>query len=509
MAHFSESDFYSAFKTIRNRFRRYKSAHLVSASLEYLRYPTKNSIEDLQKHPWLVLLLVKWVLLDEEFSRAGKVDLPRDEFQHILQMMLDLASRNRMPSEYPHYRLFFRNVAYQQFTYQTQFNLAAFARQSILFCNLPENHTFKRQFEILTGLSVHQFVELAFCVLIRFLIKEEHFVPPTWFSSIEHQFSKPVVEKFFQNISVDSTLLREYLLGMETPKASKANEYYEETPFIRYPLLRSQRGYESWHPTVLYRGLEYFIYDTLRAADPSAFMSRFGPIFEKYVEASIAYLGLPFATEAELSAALPGQGKVVDFLLTEDGANVFMDAKGVEMAYLGKVSHRPDIVSDKLKESAIKGIRQGFDSARRLAEIGTVSPIFKSTRENYLLIVTYKELYLGSGSDMYEAIARPRLVDLLAEYDGTEWIPFRHIYFLTIDDLDRLVQAVKCGQTSVVTTLRNAVTEDSVPSAKTFVLGQRIPGKKSGNGRPEFLELEFQRITTKLENYFPRAMEKT
>ena len=424
-------------------------------------------------------------------------------------MMLDLTTKNRMPSEYPHYRLFFRNLAYQQFTYQTEFNLAAFARQSILFCNLPENHTFKRQFEILTGFSIDQFVELAFSVLIRFMVKEEHFVPRNWFSSIEHHFTKSIVEKFFQNISLDLPLLRKYLLGMETRKAGKANEYYEETPFIRYPLLQSQRGYESWHPTVLYRGLEYFIYDTLRAADPSEFMSRFGPIFERYVEASIAYLGLPFATEAQLSAALPGQGKVVDFILAEDDANVFMDAKGVEMAYLGKVSHRPDIVSDKLKESAIKGIRQGFDSARRLAEIGAVGPTIKSARENYLLIVTYKELYLGSGSDIYEAIARPRLTELLAEYGGTEWIPFRHIYFLTIDDLDRLVQAVKLGQTSVVTTLRNAVAGDSVPSAKTFVLGQRIPGKKSGKGHPEMLELEFQRITTKLENYFPQEMEKT
>jgi len=306
-------------------------------------------------------------------------------------------------------------------------------------------------------------------------------------------------------LTADFVSLRRYLLTIETRTSSKAYEYYEETPFTRYPLLRSQRGYESWYPTVLYRGLEHFIYDTLRAADASVFMSRFGPLFERYVEDSIAYLGKPYATEAQLSAALPGPGKVVDFILLDGEVNIFVDAKGVEMSYLGKVSHRPDIISDKLKESAIKGIRQGFDTAKRLAEKGASTPTIRSAKENYLLIVTFKELYLGSGLDLYNAIACERLADLLAEYNGKAWIPLEHIYFLTIDDLDRLVERVKRGQMTIVETLRKAVSEDKAQGTKTFTFSQRIPEFKSGRTLPNFLELEFQRITGRIESYFPES----
>lgn len=55
-----------------------------------------------------------------------------------------------------------------------------------------------------------------------------------------------------------------------------------------------------------------------------------------------------FMDERQLIADLPSGTKVVDFLLADCAGNVFVDAKGVEMAYQGKVSHRPDIILDKV-----------------------------------------------------------------------------------------------------------------------------------------------------------------
>jgi hypothetical protein len=69
---FSEEAFFSAYKQIRNQFRRYYPHTIIVEALNYLRSPTSGPVEDLQKHPWLVFLLLKWVLLDEQYSHRDK-----------------------------------------------------------------------------------------------------------------------------------------------------------------------------------------------------------------------------------------------------------------------------------------------------------------------------------------------------------------------------------------------------------------------------------------------------
>src|SRR5882762_1055437 len=140
---YQESAFQNSFDEIRNSFRKYWPATIVASALKYLAHPTKDRMDELQKHPWLVVLLIKWVLVDTESDFLQKTDIWDKEFQDLLQAMHDLAAppMMRMPSEYENVRLWFRNIAYQQFMYQVSFNAASFGRQIILFDKLPLNHT--------------------------------------------------------------------------------------------------------------------------------------------------------------------------------------------------------------------------------------------------------------------------------------------------------------------------------------------------------------------------------
>lgn len=195
---FSEEAFFSAYKQIRNLFRSYFPPSIVASALNYLKTPTSSPVDDLQKHPWLVFLLLKWVLLDEQFYHRDKRNITNQEFQFLMGKMNGLGSRlvARMPSEYVHFRLWLRNISYQQFLYQADFNGSAFARQSLLFGSLPPNHQFRLEFQRTTGIPLADFFELSAMLLARVIESGNSPITISWFSPVMHRYDASIIKNF-------------------------------------------------------------------------------------------------------------------------------------------------------------------------------------------------------------------------------------------------------------------------------------------------------------------------
>lgn len=195
---FSEENFFAAYKQIRNQFRKYSTYSIINTALVYLRKPTLNSVDELQKHPWLVFLLLKWVLIDEQFYTRGKKNISWLEFDALLNKMHGLGSKSiiRMPGEYAHFSLWLRNISYQQFLYQDTFNGSAFARQSLLFDRLPSSHVFRTEFEKITLIPLSDFFELSAMLLTRFVDGSNLFVDISWFNPVKDRYNELVVQRF-------------------------------------------------------------------------------------------------------------------------------------------------------------------------------------------------------------------------------------------------------------------------------------------------------------------------
>jgi hypothetical protein len=139
----NESRYYSGYKRARNLFRKFTPDGLFERCLGCLYSPAKDNLDQLKKHPWLVLLLLKWVFLDDQVAFPGKKAVGPKELKKLLQMMVDMGALARMPSQYDHYILFFRNIAYQQLLYRSTFNINSLARQKILFEDVESNHVLR------------------------------------------------------------------------------------------------------------------------------------------------------------------------------------------------------------------------------------------------------------------------------------------------------------------------------------------------------------------------------
>lgn len=473
-------------KKIKSQIRNYDEFAILDASLNYLHAPAKDEIEKLKRQPWLVLLVIKWT-----FVGKSKIEYPRDNldnksFMKVLQATHKLGSLIKMPTDYSHVNLFMRNMAFQQFIYQQSFSMLHYGRQSILFGSLPDNHTLKTWFKNKHGISCNEFIELSFVLIAHFVNTESFSVEIKWFQPLFKIYGESTVYKFLDAVSIKSNELQRGLTSYNRSTGGYT-EFYEQTPFINFPLIKHDRKYICIHPNILYRSIEHFLYDNMKADDSSKFMNCFGNIFEKYLLIGLKYSGMDFLCESELKRYIPSNLKCVDYLIPGSDSNIFIDAKAVEMPYLGKVSDNPEVILGKIKNTAIKAIEQAYELNNFLLNASKEElPSFKE--KSYLLVVTYKELYIGNGDLVYESLAKKKIDEITNAFEERAIIDLSHIYFITIQDFDYLMSLFKNHDIRIEDVIDAAILNDGEARTKKFVFSQHISTLCNDVKTPEYLE---------------------
>ncbi|MGE8454721.1 MAG: hypothetical protein ACN6OP_29735, partial [Pseudomonadales bacterium] len=459
------NDFYTRFKPIRNQLRRYSPLSVLRGCLDYLYAATDDPIGHIRKQPWINFLLVKWAFLDEDAHKVGRPAIPSDKLIQLLQEVYDLSDLTRMPSDYEHLTLFMRAIAYQQFLYQLPRTIDGLARQELLFAQTPDNHFFQTCFKTAHGLSIGDFLRLAICLTAHTQSKSGYIISRHWFRNLEPRFSPVQIDAFLAAISVPVEQLPEKLRESEDD-VRQALELFQQTPFLRHPLIRVGDHYWCTHPDLTQKCLDHFIFDFLKKSDLQRFNEAFGIRFEKYVEKHLTDAGLSLTTEHQLKQALPGTGKVVDFLVHDEDANVFIDAKGVEMAPRGKVAHLRQVVRGATNSSLMKAFEQGQETCSRITEINPSNSIIQPRNKNYLLAVTYKELYIGNGLSLEACVGDNHLERIRQKFSKEKTIPLENIYFLSIDEFEGLMALVKARRIGLVEALELAKKIDSDPKTR-------------------------------------------
>jgi len=494
---FSESGYYAAFKIVRNKFRKYRYYELIGGALEYINAPAKDKIESIKRQPWMVMLFVKWVLLDNQYPNIRGKIATKNNIHSLLQTIYEMSDKLRMPNEYDHYSLFLRNIAFQQFIYQIDFYYAHLSRQSILFSGLDKNHYIYKKFVNHTGLEVQNFLDLSLITLVRFLNTNETFLPDNWFSTVNSKYSTNKVNCFISIISKDINDIRQAILIEDNGKRP-AVENYELTPFIEYPLIKVPGKYILTHKNILFRRLEYYVYDIMRNIDAKKFMDKFGNMFERYVEKSLKHSKVTYLTEAEIKNSLGTTGNQIDFIIQDGSSNIFVDAKAVEMNSQGKTTHSTEILRNKTKISILKAIKQSHDVIKKLADNKNSS--IPSSSNNYLLVITFKDLYLGNGVNYYEIIAKEKIDEIYVEYNDHPCIPPENMYFISIDELDILADILNKNSLTLSEIIEVAKNNDKDPVTKKFDFRQHIQTLNITPQTSDYLAFE-------KDNMFKRILE--
>lgn len=464
------NDAQEVFDQIQHEIGQHNGEDLIKHLLLKLNQHGSTDLEDMRRYaPWNLLLLVKWTTLYGDFS-ASKSNQPVPE--HVVTRLLNLMhALNDRVSEFKtvaEIHLYLRKLAYQQFWLQRTESIPfGLAYQYLLFGDLPTHHPFQTLFESETGVSISEFIHLAYSLFQYLLIDDSKILlMKEWFFAEAQAYSWDTVVSFLDSVSITTDDAQLWLAKHENNKSAAyrtiASEYFEHSPFARFPLFKHEGKYFVISPTLLLNSLSTFVYDELRRVDADAFMNKFGNMFQKLLDRSLRSVGLNILTEDDLLRHFGRNSgeKVVDFLVTDKDCNVFVESKGVSMRWEGMVAQLPETLRrERSVRSIVAAVRQAYDLSSRIHAGDCIGGTKVGGGENYLLVVTMKDFFVGSGQDFRQYIAPVKIDEIVADYGGKEHIPLKNIFFVSIDELHIVLGEVAHGSWTVSQFMKDAVSK--------------------------------------------------
>ncbi|MCD9501292.1 hypothetical protein GLP37_03655 [Photobacterium phosphoreum] len=478
-------------KKVKSLLRGYDAADLAETLYQYMNVDVENDVERLRRLPWLIMLILKWNFLENRVHSESAKALSNKEFMKILDKAYDLGNFVKMPTDVTHFRNMLRNIAFQQFIYQKPLSTTSVATNHRLFSELPDNHRLKAKFKNITNIDIKDFNKCCLVIYAAF-VKFKKTISINDLEIIFEKVGKDNLEKTLDLLSVDLYRAKQVIKDNDSSNGTYS-EWYEQTPFLKFPIIKHDNKYTCVNIYVLLRTIENYIYDLLKSSNPEYFMDSFGKIFETYLNNGLLHSGCLYVEESALKKGLPKGVGVVDFVITEQESSVFIDAKGVELPYLGKVSDDPKVILGKVKSSALKAIKQANSLNNHVYSNG--SKVIKFKRNNYLLVVTYKELYLGNGKTFYDSIAKEAIDEIYKGIATEARIPLNHIYFISIEAFDLLCSIINRTDLTLDNIIEHAKKSDQDESTSKFDFQQHLKSLDVNIQRPDYLDNAIKELT--------------
>ena len=328
-----------------------------------------------------------------------------------------------------------RRMAFQQFWYQRSFDVGAIPRQALLFGELMVGSQIVREFVAATGIEPRHFArQLARMIchmgdLLGFPKLSQLRLEP-WPEDVR---DGPLVA---QLLIVDLPELHRRVAILAKYSTPREVELCEQTPLIRMPFLRTSRGEECLHHKILFQCVETALYDILRERGAENFMRSFGPAFESYISRVLHELDHKIIPESELQKLLTGRGKCVDFAVVSEKVLLLVDSKGIEGHYDERYHNLSEVLTQKLRTTALHAADQGVDTVRRLPHCLRRPLII-------FLCVTYKQLNIGDGDALRD------LTFGTEEWNAPRWyeesLPPSHMFTISISEFEYLCGVIRSG----------------------------------------------------------------
>lgn len=469
-----DSDVLSKMKmrAVKSAIRKLQPETFIRQCMDYNLQIFKDNLDMLKHHPWIVNLCIKWAASSIGDKKAKKISnthtlnkILQQTYEVMPYIPVGLKSADGID-------FFFRNNLYQQLMYQTSSTGHYISREAFIFGRLNPHHKLSRRFFELTNLSFERFIMLSivFSVLIssqKNVIKE---VTADMFSILTPYISREEISYFFDSLSINYDELPEFCKRKTTDTPLK--EYFMPSPFIEKPLIKYNDKFLLIHTQLTLASLQTFIYDLLRRDDPEKFMDSFGSIFENIVKDMFDESKIRYLDEKSLKKHLPQENKVVDFLIPHEEANIFIDAKGVEIHERGMVTLSRNEISGRIKNSVLKTIEQAHAVNREIFNSPELIVDFK--KESYILCITYKNLMLGNGTFLENSYATEGVSKIRKNHDDAYQIPDSNIFCISIEEFEFLMSSCKEYGRQPYEVLRYAVEMNKTPSKTVFLFIQHL-----------------------------------
>ena len=466
------------FSYIKNRIREYKKEDLIDYSYQLLDF-NKNDF----KPVWFVFLLMKWTYLYGGEKYPVKKLTP-EKFNHILNCISNFNS--------DHISNFIKagkidramNIFYsQQFYLQKIVHKEVYAIQLKLYKSITGKYDIENSFKEKTGLSISAFIYLSQIIWLYVQSAKNNETNLNFNGYLEIDFlnvcaemtSPEQVTKLVELIVLDPLNSVEKINGFKRNLRNEDLQSMERTFFTIYPFQIFNNKIKLIHESVLNHFINYYIYDFLKANDEN-FTTEFGSRFEKYIGLSLKEVKLNFINENELKKKLKINSNLVDFHLED--LNIYIECKAIELQPIPLVNPTDEILYNSLKESILKAY---------FKQLLNVSKSINSKKENWGLIITYKELYWSQFSELFEMSK-----DKFENSKDSHFLPPENVFILDIYSWNRTLQIIKDGKATLIEILEKARLTNSKQETRKQTFSMHLDEYAITNFNFDFLKDEIE-----------------
>jgi hypothetical protein len=492
---------FEAFKPIRNLLGKYDSVSVaVEAATKLHEVEVRRPEEWRTWCPWLLLLLIKWGF---EFggSQYPLRAVGERDLASLINKLHDFEGVCGSPflgGERPQLMKFLRTKAYQQFWMQAALGPWDFVRELALFSRLPPDHSFRARLTSHVGIAMDEFAELALASW-AWLEKSPaniRFNPDTLFGNLKIPASTKA--SFVDALALQPEDVTRFLGERSQKVENPCFQLLERSPLDQYPLLALGEDQLVYSKRLFGWKVSHFFYEEARRVGGSEGAGLVARLLEEYVAESLSSVRIAFYGESALRRAFPSH-KVTDFVVPRDDVTLLVEVKSTEMRPSVMVYPENEALTRELRDSVIKAALQGYSLASDLARSSAGLDI-PNRSEFFLVILTYKDMYLGPGQPMWDEFLAGAVGSTLESEDiDPQVIPPERIVVLSLREWDVLMSILRTDPTLLARILREMVVNNRNPTTAKFAFIQHLIPHVPAQPKLPYLDEESDRLFASLQ----------
>jgi hypothetical protein len=484
-------------RRIKNVLRKYSARSVVDLALAELWSDRGSKLDNLRAAPWITLLVAKWALQDSMVYMNIGPPIPVSIFNKLRQRVWELPAWRENPRDRPpRLSSVMRPMLQQQLEYQRQHGWG-FLRWPALIGRRPRTDALWQHFHATLGMEPETYTDLAFALYATVLDGAQN-VRDSFFDPLRPRYGA-AVQRLLQLFVRDLPTLRAELQKFDATEVRGRSELYEFAYLRRFPFVRLSAGILTcWHPMVLARGLEDAVHLRLSYLGPK-YTRPFSRLFERYVTELAIGAHSAVVTEDEYERRLGGDAPKVEAILQEESCNILIEAK---MALFGDavlVSDNAEVVYQKTK-GVYKAVSQGWKVTRALTQ--TTNPYYRGSRDNFLLVVTSRQVHLGHGEMLVDLYPSDRLS--YPDESASTRLPLRNVFILSIEEFERTMGAVRSGELKLGEFLREAAVSNEDPVKSRMYFAHYLEQHVKRFHTPSLITQALEESKSRLAEILPR-----
>ena len=489
---------FSEYKKVRDYLRKYNKHNLLESLVQYsgdlsLKYENqdKNLHNSMLLRPHYAFLLGRWIIRDWENINGHKiVNQGEDTFNEMLRRIVafeKVDSQIRLKHNNTSANAIMRGLALQQNWYQERSLYDDLGRHVELFINTSISSDFERDIIEHIGLNIGDFFRSALFICLHCLHNNvAHFREDE--VHLGNHFHQNKMHSFLSSISLCEDTFNTFDQKQEI---KFFQENFEKSPFFGKPFLKFGETYYCWSIYLLDQMIQFGVYDILKG--DSRFKNKWGGIFENYIQSRLNHYSVNYINEKKIRKFSNNQ---VDFLITHNSDLILIEAKSIEAAKHTRAFPTPEVMQQSYKNNIIKAFYQANSVAEAL-NLDRNQPF----KRIFLFVVTYKELFLGSGESAWDEFIKKKFKEKYPENHFN--LNPKDIFFMTIRDLDTLLSYMEGSVEEIIKFLKQIVVSKSDTKNQRFYFSQylkELPMKR---------RKEDQYLTKAFEHYWHTSNKRS